>query len=231
MSQEQSDRPRDKVAREPVKYGDVFDVGGDLATKPITPQDAATMQTAETTAFGAPPTGGPADVMLSAATLNAQAGLVGGDDVTDAARAQGVTITGTNVPGGRIITESFGGQVVGHYVQVAAPATGGGEGKDDEGGQERVNSTEAAPQAKVTIGQAVEATIRTVGDKPVDFSDAAAIAEAEVRATGSTVLSQVGCAAKAQSAAAYNTGISSDEDKLKIKDVVGVKFLYINNII
>lgn len=117
MSQEQPRRPRDNenqgqdLEREPITYGDVFPVTGGLADKPIAPQDAAMMQTAETTAFGEPQTGGPADLMVSAAAINERAGLVDSSDVTDMAREKGVTITGTDFPGGCLVTEKFAGQV------------------------------------------------------------------------------------------------------------------------
>ena len=75
-------------------------------------------------------------------------------------------------------------------------------------------------QNAITIGQALEATAHTAGDKPVDESDAAAIQAAEVRATGSNVVIPGGLAASAQSAAAFNAGVSKDEDKIKLKDIL-----------
>ncbi|KAJ6737458.1 SEED MATURATION FAMILY PROTEIN [Salix viminalis] len=42
MSQRQQQRPH-----EPIKYGDVFSVEGELAEKPVAPRDAAMTQTAE----------------------------------------------------------------------------------------------------------------------------------------------------------------------------------------
>lgn len=97
--------------REPIKYGDVFNLSGDMANKPVAPRDAAMMQAAETVAFGDTQRGGPADVMTTAAVINEQAGLVGHGDVSDIAKNQGVTITGTRVPGACMITETFAGQV------------------------------------------------------------------------------------------------------------------------
>lgn len=96
-------------------------------------------------------------------------------------------------------------EVVGQHVQVAVPET-----------------DETQAQAKLTIGEAMEATMKAAGDKPVEYSDAAAIAEAEMRATGQTFIMQGGHAASAQSAAAYNSGIISDRDKIKLRDVVVV---------
>lgn len=108
MSQEQ--RPR-RPTTEPIKYGDVFPVSGDLASKPIVPLDAATMQSAENTALGKTEKGGPAAVMSSAATKNEQAGLVGHDQTTDVVANEGVKILQTNMGGTSIVTEAVGDQV------------------------------------------------------------------------------------------------------------------------
>lgn len=110
MSKEQQGRPLDEK-EEPIKYGDVFNVSGDLASNPITPQDAAMMQTAESMALGQTQKGGPAAVMQSAATRNERAGLVGHRDFSDVAGDQGVNVTEIDVPGRRKITESVAGQV------------------------------------------------------------------------------------------------------------------------
>lgn len=109
MSQEQPRRPK---GQNPIKYGDVFVVSGDLAQKPVAPEDAAMMQSAETRVLGQTQPGGAASVMQSAATRNEQAGLVGHRDVTDVTGDRGVTVTETKVPGRRIITEAVGGQVL-----------------------------------------------------------------------------------------------------------------------
>lgn len=109
MSQEQPRRPQEE--QEPVKYGDLFNVSGNLASKPVAPQDAAMMQTAETMVLGKTQKGGVAAVMQSAATQNERAGLVRHNEATDVAGIEGVIVTETDVPGQRIITESVGGQV------------------------------------------------------------------------------------------------------------------------
>lgn len=77
-------------------------------------------------------------------------------------------------------------------------------------------------QGAITIGEALETTAQTAGDKPVDQSDAAAIQAAEVRATGSTVTTPGGLAASAQSAAAHNETVDRDEDKIKLSQVLAV---------
>lgn len=108
MSQEQPSRPQ----QQPIKYGDVFQVSGELADQPIAPQDAAMMQTAEAAVLGQTQKAGAASAMQSAATINERAGLVGHDDVTEAAREGGVTVSETQLPGTRVVTESVAGQVL-----------------------------------------------------------------------------------------------------------------------
>jgi len=78
-------------------------------------------------------------------------------------------------------------------------------------------------QSAITIGEALEATVQTAGNKPVDQSDAAAIQAAEVRACGTNVIAPGGIAASAQSAANHNATIDRDEDKIKLIDVLAVK--------
>ncbi|KAL0376628.1 UNVERIFIED_CONTAM: Late embryogenesis abundant protein D-34 [Sesamum calycinum] len=206
MSQEQPRREQAEGQQEPIKYGDVFQVSGDLANKPIAPEDAAMMQAAETTVFGQTQKGGPAAVMQAAATRNERAGLVGHRDVTDVAGEEGVTVAETNLPGTRIITESVGGQVVGQYVE-AKPVM-------------QTGATGAVPQGAITIGEALEVSGRAAGDKPVEFSDVAAIQAAECRATGSDLITPGGLTAMAQSAAAYNQAVAEEEDKVRLADVL-----------
>lgn len=203
MSQEQ---PRRHEHQEPIKYGDIFNVTGDLASKVIPPVDANMMQTAETMVFGQTQKGGPAATMQSAASRNERSGFVSHEDVSDAARDQGVAVKETDMPGSRIITETVAGQIVGQFVE-PAPFIGAA----------------AVVQNPVTIGQALEAIAHTAGDKPVDQSDAAAIQAVEVRATGSNVVIPGGLAASAQSAASFNTGVSKDEDKIKLNDILMVR--------
>lgn len=74
----------------------------------------------------------------------------------------------------------------------------------------------------ITIGEALEATVLTAGKKPVEWSDAAAIQAAEVRATGRTNIVPGGVAAAAQSAATLNGRTTKDENKTKLADVLTV---------
>ena len=91
--------------------GDVCKVVGELASKPIAPQDAAMMQKAENMILGQTQKGGPASVMQAAATRNERAGVVGHKDFTDVTGDRGATVSETDVPGSRIIIESVAGQV------------------------------------------------------------------------------------------------------------------------
>lgn len=77
----------------------------------------------------------------------------------------------------------------------------------------------------ITIGEALEATVLTAGNKAVEWSDAAAIQAAEVRATGRTNIVPGGVAAAAQSAATLNARTTKDEDKTKLADVLAVRKL------
>ena len=112
MSQQQPRRPRAEqfLDQEPVKFGDVFNVTGELASKPIGPEDAAAMQSAETLVLGQTRKSGPAAVMQSAATTNERAGLVSHDEA-DVAGDQGVTVIKSNADGEVWVTEAVGGQV------------------------------------------------------------------------------------------------------------------------
>ncbi|KAG6430328.1 hypothetical protein SASPL_108393 [Salvia splendens] len=75
-------------------------------------------------------------------------------------------------------------------------------------------------RGEITIGEALEATALTAGHRPVDYSDAAAIQAAEVRATGRTNIVPGGVAAAAQSAATRNARLANDEDKTKLGEIL-----------
>ncbi|CAK7346566.1 unnamed protein product [Dovyalis caffra] len=205
MSQEQPRRPQ--YDQDPVKYGDVFDVHGELASKPILPKDAATMQAAENQVLGETPRGGPASVMQSAATVNVRTGLVDPDEPSDVVRNQGMVVSDKSFGGDRVITETIGGQVVAKYIEPTVPMTSPGLALDRDA---------------MTIGEALEATARSAaGDKPVDQSDAAAIQAAEMRATGTYEVLPGGVAAQAQSAANRNPRAKDEKDKITLSDVLG----------
>ncbi|XVF06257.1 hypothetical protein REPUB_Repub06bG0032200 [Reevesia pubescens] len=180
--------------QEPIKNGDVFPVQGEFAEKPVAvaPKDAAKMKAAENSMLGH--------------TRNA--GFVGDEDINAEAC---FTIKGTELPGKRIITESVGNEVVGQYIQ-AAPMSAGPYSAPRQSGS---GSGDA-----ITIGEALEAAALTAGKKPVEWSDAAAIQSAEVRATGRTSIMPGGLAALAQSAATLNARATREEDKTKLGDIL-----------
>lgn len=61
----------------------------------------------------------------------------------------------------------------------------------------------------------------SIGDKPIDYSDAAAIEAAERRATGSSNDRKTGSlGAMAMSAAHFNSRAGNDEDRITISDLV-----------
>ncbi|XP_043691179.1 late embryogenesis abundant protein D-34-like [Telopea speciosissima] len=206
MSQQQPQRPQPSGQEKPIKYSDVFTVSGDLASKPVTPEDAAMMQTAENLVLGKTQKGGPASVMQSASTFNEKTGQVGHTDVNDVTAEQGVSVAEIQVSGVRIISESVAGQVVGQYVQ-PQPVP-------------QRSPVSVLENDSVTIGEALEASALTAGEKPVDKSDAAAIQAAEVRATGRNEIMPGGVAAAAQSAANMNERTMKDENKIKLSDVL-----------
>lgn len=74
----------------------------------------------------------------------------------------------------------------------------------------------------ITIGEALEVTTMSAGDKVVDQSDAAAIQAAEARATGSNTVTPGGVAAMAQSAVALNERIVAEDHKITLSDVLTV---------
>ncbi|XAR61192.1 hypothetical protein NMG60_11034825 [Bertholletia excelsa] len=204
MSQEQPSRT--KTEQGAIKYGEVFNVSGELASKPITPQDAAAMQPVENMALGQTQRGRPAAVMQSAAAVNERRDAVGHRDATNIARDQGVSLTETNIGGRRIITESVGDQVLDQYTE-------------PQRGERRPPAPITNPNA-LTIGEALEVAVLSAGNKPVDQSDAAAIQAAEVRATGSNEISPGGVASAALSAATRNMRVMLEENKTRLGDVL-----------
>ncbi|CAH8387059.1 unnamed protein product [Eruca vesicaria subsp. sativa] len=78
---------------------------------------------------------------------------------------------------------------------------------------------QASKEEVVANPPASEGTI-TIGNKPVEWSDAAAIQAAEVRATGRTNIMPGGVAASAQSAATLNARANSEDDKTTLAVVL-----------
>nr|AWJ68138.1 late embryogenesis abundant [Cleistogenes songorica] len=202
---QQQVRDQDQAA---IRYGHVFAVTGDLAGQPISPRDAAAMRSAEDSVPGVQVpeavAGGfsAATAMETAAAYNQAVGAVAPGQASDAAAVHGITVTQTAVPGGRVVTEFVAGQVVGQY-SVADPPP-----------------PVEADATKITIGEALEATARTGGGRPIDSVDAEAIRAAEMSALGADIAMPGGLGDQAQAAARSNTQATRDVDKVKIGDVL-----------
>ncbi|XP_050383910.1 late embryogenesis abundant protein D-34-like [Argentina anserina] len=130
----------------------------------------------------------------------------------------------------RVIFEPIGGQVTSqnsrHVDEKERKISGLAKviGKNSQRGPLSATTTGqpvgAGTGSQITIGEALEATALTAGQKPVEWSDAAAIQAAEVRATGRTNIVPGGVAAAAQSAATLNARATRDEDKTKLADIL-----------
>ncbi|XVF32557.1 hypothetical protein REPUB_Repub17cG0092500 [Reevesia pubescens] len=208
MSQQQPRRPRADqfLDQEPIKFGDVFNVTGELASKPIGPQDAAAMQSAETMVLGQTRKSGHAAVMQSAATANERAGIVSQDEA-DVDGDEGITGIKADADGEVWVTEAVEGQVVGQYIQPEVSA---------------VTTTPAKLFASdpITVGEALETAAFSAAEKPIDQSDAAAIQAAEMRATQSNEVLPGGIASEAQCAATRNSRTMRFEDQATLSDVL-----------
>ncbi|CAN4111241.1 unnamed protein product [Withania somnifera] len=112
-------------------------------------------------------------------------------------------VQGSSLARKKAVAEFIGGQIF---------------GKDRK--QASVSSEPASGRANITIGEALEATVVTAGNKAVDYSDAAAIQAAEVRATGRTNIIPGGVAAAAQSAATRNARLTKEEEKTKLAEIL-----------
>lgn len=206
--QDQEDLQPEQAA---IRYGHVFAVTGDLASQPIAPRDAAAMRAAEDSVPGVQVPEGAgggfsaATAMETAAAYNQAVGVVAPGQASDAAiTTRGITVTQTAVPGGRIVTEFIAGQVVGQY-SVADPPP--------------VVEEDAT---KITIGEALEATARAGGGRPIDRADAEAIRAAEMSAHGADLAMPGGLGDQARAAARANVQATRDSEKVKIADVLSV---------
>lgn len=215
MSHGQPNKPQleDFSNQEPIKYGDVFKVTGELATELISPHDADTMTAAETRILGQPQRGSPAAVMQAAAAINEASVLVGRHGMSEMAKDHGITVIETTTDGHRIITEAVGGQILGRRVEPEAPVPSA---------PMNLGST-AIDGDPISIGEALEAAALSVEDKPVDQNDADAISVAEIRATGEKNVRPGGVGESAQSAATLNNQVTRREDIVKLSDVLTVR--------
>ena len=199
---------------EPIQYGHVFAVTGDLAVQAIAPRDAEAMRTAEESVQGVqvPQASGggfsAAVAMETAAAYNQAVGAVRPGQASEAATKQGITVTQTAVPGGRIVTEFVAGQVVGQY-SVA-----------DQAMMQQQQQQVEEDASKVTIGEAMEAAALSAGDRPLEEADAAAIRAAETQAQGADEVMPGGLADQAWAAASANAWAERDEDKITVGDVL-----------
>ncbi|XP_023635889.1 late embryogenesis abundant protein 47 [Capsella rubella] len=101
-------------------------------------------------------------------------------------------------------------------------AEASGEKVEGEVSRKKLGANSPSSEGTITIGEALEAAVLTAGNKPVEWSDAAAIQAAEVRATGRTNIMPGGVAASAQSAATLNARVTSEDDKTTLADVLTV---------
>ncbi|VAI89130.1 unnamed protein product [Triticum turgidum subsp. durum] len=199
---------------EPIQYGHVFAVTGDLAVQAIAPRDAEAMRTAEESVQGVqvPQASGggfsAAVAMETAAAYNQAVGAVRPGQASEAATKQGITVTQTAVPGGRIVTEFVAGQVVGQY-SVA-----------DQAMMQQQQQQVEEDASKVTIGEAMEAAALSAGDRPLEEADVAAIRAAETQAQGADTVMPGGLADQAWAAASANAWAERDEDKITVGDVL-----------
>ncbi|KAK8340070.1 hypothetical protein V6Z12_A08G077300 [Gossypium hirsutum] len=191
MSQGQPIKPQaDQLSnQEGIKYGDVFDVTSGLASKTIAPRDVAIMLEAETEVLRKPLDTGANAVMYSAATANLRVGVVGPDESNEMVEREDVAVSkSTDAQGKLVVNEAIADHVISYYnpydlrgitlspspspsptiINAAAPTTG-----------------DVVDQSGIAIREALEATILSVGDKPVEQGDAATIRVAKARAASS----------------------------------------------
>ncbi|KAE8664133.1 late embryoproteinsis abundant protein D-34-like isoform X2 [Hibiscus syriacus] len=176
--------------QEQAHHQDAFVVQGDLSGKAVAHKDATAVMQMSENSV--------------AAAKNERSGLVGHDE------------TGVESGVGGIKLAPFPGKSVNEYIgdEVATGQCGHGDlcSSDHDSASEHGGG--------ITIGEALEATALTAGKKPVEWSDAAAIQAAEVRATGRTSIMPGGIAAAAQSAATLNARATRDEDKTKLGTIL-----------
>ncbi|XVE77799.1 hypothetical protein DITRI_Ditri13aG0091700 [Diplodiscus trichospermus] len=230
MSQTQPRRPQgqdDKASdQEAIKYGDVFNVTGGLASQPIAPREAAIMRAAENQVLGKKLDAGAASVMESAANLNVTSGVVDRDQGNEVVEREGVAVSKSRDVRGKVVTEAVSDQIVGQYVpsdvRGATPSPSPAPTREDL----RWTTPSPTPTpvsvdpSGISVGEALEATAISIGDKPVDRGDAAAIRAAEAKAIGRNETQPSGLGAKAQAAAAFNARVAYDYNMITISDVL-----------
>jgi hypothetical protein len=199
IAREQMSKANEDVSllKSPITYRDILGAGGKLGFDPVTPEDAALMQSAETRTYGKTQKDGAASVMQAAAEENVKAGFVQKSDHSQVAE-EGVAAQKILLPGAAIAMEYIAGQPV--MVTVKPTPT---------------DSFFATADA-ITIGDALEAAAVGASDRPVGENDARAIQSAVMRATGAPPRAG-GVAAAAMSAADLNPRVPS-ADKTTLAD-------------
>ncbi|KAB2016170.1 hypothetical protein ERO13_D08G074100v2 [Gossypium hirsutum] len=236
MSQGQPIKPQaDQLSdQEGIKYGDVFDVTSGLASKTIAPRDAATMLEAETEVLGKPLDTGAGAVMYSAAAANLRAGAVGPDESNEMVEREGVAVSkSTDAQGKLVVNEAIADHTVCECQYNPYDLRGITLSPSPSPTIRNIQWTAPSPspaaapttgdvvdQSGITIGEALEATVLSVGDKPVDQGDAAAIRVAEARAASSRLTQHSGLGTRAQAAATFNDRASYGHNKITISDVL-----------
>ncbi|KAH1108176.1 hypothetical protein J1N35_011944 [Gossypium stocksii] len=236
MSQGQPIKPQaDQLSdQEVIKYGDVFDVTSGLASKTIAPRDAATMLEAETEVLGKPLDTGAGAVMYTAAAANLRAGAVGPDESNEMVEREGVAVSkSTDAQGKLVVNEAIADHMVCECQYNPYDLRGITLSPSPSPTIRNVQWTAPSPspaaapttgdvvdQSGITIGEALEATVLSVGDKPVDQGDAAAIRVAELRAASSRLTQHSGLGTRAQAAATFNDRAAYGHNKITISDVL-----------
>jgi hypothetical protein len=110
-------------------------------------------------------------------------------------------------------------QPVGQYTEAAENDAAEAAGELGGGGP----ASMVRDGTKITIGEALEATAFSAGDQPVEPSDAAVIAAAEVRATGTDEAPPDGLAARARAAVDANAFARREEDRATLRDILAVR--------
>ncbi|CAN6558465.1 unnamed protein product [Malus baccata var. baccata] len=193
MNQEQPQRhrPDQSTVAEPIKYGDVFNVSGELAYRPVAPRHAATAEAAENLVLGENMRGGPAAVSRQLDTTRALALLVTATPLKSPERKASPLLMKQLIPMATgVVTEKVAGQVVAQYVEPPVPVASPGEALDRDA---------------ITIGEALETSALSAGDKPIE------------QTTGRNEIAPGGVAAVAQYAASVNL---RDVNKTKLGDVL-----------
>ncbi|KAG4186798.1 hypothetical protein ERO13_A08G065550v2 [Gossypium hirsutum] len=220
MSQGQPIKPQaDQLSnQEGIKYGDVFDVTSGLASKTIAPRDVAIMLEAETEVLRKPLDTGANAVMYSAATANLRVGVVGPDESNEMVEREDVAVSkSTDAQGKLVVNEAIADHMVCECQYNPYDLRGITLSPSPSPSPTIINvqwtapslSPAAAPttgdvvdQSGIAIREALEATILSVGDKPVEQGT-----------------QHSGLGTRAQAAATFNDRTTYCHNKITISDI------------